>query len=105
MHKNKITRNEKVAQTLLSGKPVTPDEIRSVFKGTDQEHVLYRLATNIWNIRKEGGIIKVKKRGRNIESYQLVNVDEFNSKGRYIGPGPKVIEVTPEGEIEVVAVQ
>jgi NAD-dependent oxidoreductase involved in siderophore biosynthesis len=60
IRKGKVNRHEKVTQVLLSGKPVTPDEIRSVFVGTDQEKVLYRLSTNIYNIRKDGRFIQTK---------------------------------------------
>ena len=103
IRKGKINRHEKITQVLLSGKPVTPDEIASVFKGTDQEAVLYRLSTNIYNIRKDGGIVKVIKEGRNVKAYQLVNFTEFDKNGRYI---PKttttalVAEVTEVQETE-----
>jgi hypothetical protein len=70
---------------MLSGKPVSPAEIETVFKGTDQEAVLYRLSTNIYNIRKDGGIVKVIKDGRKVKAYQLVNFTEFDSNGRYKG--------------------
>ena len=94
MRKNtKINRHEKVAAVLLSGKPVSPDEIKACFAGTDQENVLYRLPTNIHNIRKDGGIIRVHKEGRRVIAYQLVNVDEFNKDGRYIGK-PKAEQPT-----------
>lgn len=86
VRKGKQNRHEKITVTLLSGKPVSPDEIRAVFKGTDQESVLYRLSTNIYNIRKDGGIIKVHKDGRKVVAYQLVNHTEFDSNGRYVGP-------------------
>jgi hypothetical protein len=86
IRKGKQNRHEKITVTLLSGKPVTPDEIKAVFKGTDQESVLYRLPTNIYNIRKDGGIIKVHKNGRNVVAYQLVNHNEFDTNGRYMGP-------------------
>jgi hypothetical protein len=86
VRKGKQNRHEKITVTLLSGKPVTPDEIKDVFKGTDQESVLYRLPTNIYNIRKDGGIIKVHKSGRNVVAYQLVNHNEFDTNGRYMGP-------------------
>ena len=85
-HTGKQNRHEKVAVVLLSGKPVTPEEIQAVFKGTDQESVLYRLSTNIYNIRKDGGIVKVIKNGRNVQAYQLVNYTEFDANGRYQGP-------------------
>jgi hypothetical protein len=70
---------------MLSGKPVSPAEIETVFKGTDQESVLYRLSTNIYNIRKDGGIVKVLKEGRIVKSYQLVNFEQFDSNGRFKG--------------------
>lgn len=85
VRKGKINRHEKITQVLLSGKPVSPDEIRAVFKGTDQESVLYRLSTNIYNIRKDGGIVKVIKDGRKVTAYQLVNYAEFDQNGRYVG--------------------
>lgn len=86
VRKGRINRHEKITQVLLSGAPVTPDEIRQVFTGTDQEAVLYRLSTNIYNIRRDGGIVKVHKQGRKVTAYQLVNFTEFNSEGRYVGP-------------------
>lgn len=85
VRKGKINRHEKITQVLLSGKPVSPDEIREVFKGTDQESVMYRLSTNIYNIRKDGGIVKVLKDGRKVTAYQLVNYTEFDTNGRYVG--------------------
>lgn len=80
----KQNRHEKIAVTLLSGKPVSPEEIRACFTGTDQESVLYRLSTNIYNIRKDGGVVKVHKEGRSVKAYQLVNHTEFDKNGRYI---------------------
>lgn len=92
----KINRHERVAQLMLSGRTISPEQFAEVFKGTDQEAVLYRLSTNIYNIRKDGGIIKVHKDGRKVTGYQLVNIDEFNAEGRYIGRQPKVISVAKE---------
>jgi DNA-binding transcriptional ArsR family regulator len=102
IRKGKINRHEKITQVLLSGKPVTPDEIASVFKGTDQEAVLYRLSTNIYNIRKDGGIVKVIKEGRNVKAYQLLNYTEFDLNGRYVGKTitASVAEVTEVQEAE-----
>jgi hypothetical protein len=91
----KQNRHEKITVTLLSGKPVSPDEIKSCFKGTDQEAVLYRLSTNIYNIRKDGGIVKVYKEGRSVTAYQLVNYTEFDANGRYIGAPKTTTPVTP----------
>ena len=86
VRKGKVNRHEKITQVLLSGKPVSPQEIADVFKGTNQEAVLYRLSTNIYNIRKDGGIVKVIKDGRKVTAYQLVNYSEFDANGRYQGP-------------------
>ena len=91
-HTGKQNRHEKIAVVLLSGKPVTPEEIQTVFQGTDQEGVLYRLSTNIYNIRKDGGIVKVHKDGRKVKAYQLVNYTEFDANGRYVG---KQVATTP----------
>jgi hypothetical protein len=97
-HTGKANRHEKVAVVLLSGKPVTIDEIKAVFKGTDQEAVMYRLSTNIYNIRKDGGIIKVIKDGRKVSAYQLVNYTEFNAEGRYVGP-QATTQTTPAPQV------
>lgn len=98
-HTGKANRHEKIAVVLLSGKPVSPEEIAEVFKGTDQESVLYRLSTNIYNIRKDGGIVKVHKEGRKVKAYQLVNFTEFNAQGRYVGPQKATTETK---EVETV---
>ena len=94
-HTGKQNRHEKIASVMISGKPVSPDEIKSVFTGTDQEAVLYRLSTNIYNIRKDGGIVKVIKEGRKVKAYQLVNYTEFNAEGRYIGTQKPVATPAP----------
>jgi hypothetical protein len=93
VRKGKINRHEKITQVLLSGNPVSPAEIAKVFEGTDQESVLYRLSTNIYNIRKDGGIVKVIKEGRSVKAYQLMNYTEFDANGRYVG---KIVPATAE---------
>jgi hypothetical protein len=80
---------------MLSGKPVSPAEIEAVFKGTSQEAVLYRLSTNIYNIRKDGGIVKVIKEGRKVKAYQLINADQFDSNGRFKGNQQLQTKATP----------
>jgi hypothetical protein len=100
VRKGKQNRHEKITQVLLSGRPVSPEEIEAVFKGTDQEAVLYRLSTNIYNIRLDGGIVKVIKDGRKVKGYQLVNNTEFNAEGRYIGP--QAVSQTETKETETV---
>ena len=95
IRKGKINRHEKITQVMLSGKPVSPDEIATVFKGTNQEKVLYRLSTNIYNIRKDGGIVKVIKDGRKVKAYQLINADQFDSNGRFKGNQQLQTKATP----------
>lgn len=99
----KQNRHEKITVVLLSGKPVSPQEIHECFKGTDQEKVLYRLSTNIYNIRRDGGIIKVIKDGRKVKAYQLVNHTEFGADGRYIGKTPTPTETPIVETQEAVA--
>jgi len=101
VRKGKINRHEKITQVLLSGKVVTVEEIHAVFKGTDQESVLYRLPTNIYNIRKDGGIVKVIKDGRRVTGYQLVNHTEFDKNGRYVG---STVTTTTQPAVENVEV-
>ena len=86
VRKGKINRHERITQILINGKPVSPAEILECLKGTDQEKVGYRLSTNVYNIRKDGGIVKVIKNGRSVQAYQLVNFSEFDANGRYQGP-------------------
>ena len=93
VRKGKINRHEKITQVLLSGNPASPAEIAKVIEGTDQEAVLYRLSTNIYNIRKDGGIVKVIKEGRSVKAYQLLNYTEFDLNGRYVG---KIVPATTE---------
>lgn len=105
VRKGKQNRHEKITVVLLSGNPVSVQDIHEVFKGTDQEAVLYRLSTNIYNIRKDGGVIKVHKTGRNVTAYQLMNPQDFDSNGRFIHRKSQVntpvqVEVT---EAEVVS--
>ena len=85
VRKGRQNRHEKITQVMLSGNPVSPDEFKKVFVGTDQEKVLYRLSTNIYNIRLDGGIVKVHKEGRKVKAYQLINNTEFDVNGRYVG--------------------
>jgi hypothetical protein len=96
----KINRHEKIACVMLSGKPVSPADIEACFKGTDQEGVLYRLSTNIYNIRKDGGIVRVHKDGRKVTAYQLVNFQEFSPEGRFIGRKQPVQAVAPVAPVD-----
>lgn len=101
VRKGKVNRHEKITQVLLSGKPVSPAEITAVFAGTDQEAVLYRLSTNIYNIRKDGGIVKVIKDGRKVSGYQLVNADQFDANGRFKANQQLQTKATPVKSVVV----
>jgi hypothetical protein len=97
----KQNRHEKITVVLLSGKAVSPEDIRACFKGTDQESVLYRLSTNIYNIRRDGGILRVHKSGREVCGYQLLNYKDFDAQGRYIRKPEVSVVTVPELELEL----
>lgn len=77
--------HNKVAIVMKSGEPVLIEQFAQVFKDTKIEPVLYRLSTNIWNIKNEGGIIKSIKQKRKVVAYQLMNPQEFDANGFWIG--------------------
>lgn len=78
---------EKLLTVLMSGNPVTKDEIETTL-GKDIQ--MYRLSTYIWDIKTHAnGIIKVNKDGRKIVSYQLMNVDEMKSYMKRTGANTK----------------
>lgn len=81
----KINRHEKIAALLKCGQPVSPEKIREAFVGTEEEQVLYRLSTFIYNIKKDGGVIRCIKDKRRVSGYQLMNPHHFNDQGRYVG--------------------
>jgi hypothetical protein len=78
--------HHKIASVLkkLDG-PVLVSDFHVIFHGTKIEPVLYRISTYIWNIKGDGGIVRVVKNGRNIISYELINRNEFDDDGRYVG--------------------
>jgi hypothetical protein len=78
----------KIAVVMKKGDPVTVEQFHTVFKDTKVEPVLYRLSTYIWNIKKNGGVIKAIKNGRKVIGYQLLNGTEFDSNGRWVGIVP-----------------
>lgn len=86
MKRSKQNRQESICEVLLDGKQWSPDQIKSKFAGTDLEKILeYKLSYFIHLIRLEGGIVRVVKEKRKIASYQLINFNEFDDKGRYVG--------------------
>lgn len=77
---------QKVLTVLASGNPVTVDEITTTL---GDEIYMYRLSTQIWEIKSvAGGIVKTIKDGRKVVAYQLMNVDEVKEYMRRVGIDP-----------------
>ena len=80
MAKTKVQKPQKLApfQKLLTimvtGKPVTKDEIESTL---GDEIYMYRLSTYMWHIKINGGVIKTIKEGRKAVAYQIMNVADM----------------------------
>jgi len=71
---SKLKPFEKLLTVMVSGKPVTTEEIDATL---GQEIHMYRLSTYIWHIKKfANGTVKAIKDGRKVTAYQIVNVDE-----------------------------
>lgn len=84
MAKNGQIHN-KMAVILKSGEIVTKEQFGFIFKNTKIEPVLYRISTQMWKLKKEGGIVKSIKNGRIVIGYQLLNADEFDNNGKWVG--------------------
>jgi hypothetical protein len=79
---------EKLLTVLISGNPVTKEEIESTLGNEIQ---MYRLSTYIWDIKAHAnGVIKVVKDGRKVSAYQLINVDEMKAYMKRTGASAKV---------------
>jgi len=73
--KVKLKPFQKLLTVMISGKPVTKDEIDTLL---GHEIYMYRISTYMWHIKTNAnGIIKVVKDGRKVAGYQLINVDEL----------------------------
>ena len=91
----KLKPFEKLLTLMVSGEPVTKDEIDAKI---GSEIYMYRLSTYIWHIKTiANGAVRAIKEGRQVVGYQLVNVDEVKSYLKSIGiadstwvPGQKV---------------
>jgi len=63
---------EKLLTVMISGKPVSKDEIETLL---GNEIYMYRLSTYIWHIKTHAnGVVKAIKDGRKVTCYQLMNV-------------------------------
>lgn len=68
---------------LLSGKPVTKEEISAVL---GSEIYMYRISTYVYEIKTfVNGIVKVFKEGRKVTAYQLMNVEDVKTYLRRSG--------------------
>lgn len=92
---------------LISGKPVTKQEIESLL---GNEIYMYRISTYIWHIKTvANGIVRVVKDGRKVSGYQLVNVEEVKQYLKRVGVldagfVPNIKPVTSIDELKVAEV-
>lgn len=81
--KVKLKPFQKLLTVMISGKPVTKDEIDTLL---GHEIYMYRISTYMWHIKTNAnGIIKVVKDGRKVAGYQLINVDEVKDYMKRVG--------------------
>ena len=72
---DKLAPFQKLLTVLVSGKPVTIDEIDTLL---GEEIHMYRLSTYMWHIKTNAnGVVKVIKEGRKAVAYQIMNPDEI----------------------------
>jgi hypothetical protein len=71
---SKLKPFEKLLTIMVSGKPVTIEEIDATL---GKEIYMYRLSTYMWHIKVyANGVVRPVKDGRKVTAYQIVNVDE-----------------------------
>jgi hypothetical protein len=72
---NKVAPFQKLLTVLVSGKPVTLEEIETTL---GKEIHMYRLSTYIWHIKTNAnGVVKPIKNGRKVTAYQIINAKEM----------------------------
>lgn len=80
---NKLAPFEKLLTVMVTGKPITKEEIEATL---GNEIHMYRLSTYMWHIKtKANGVVKVIKEGRKAVSYQIINVDEIKKHLSFTG--------------------
>ena len=73
----KLKPFEKLLTVMISGKPVTIEEIDATL---GKEIYMYRISTYIWHIKTfAGGVVKAIKDGRRVRAYQVINVKEVKA--------------------------
>lgn len=79
----KLKPFQKLLTLMISGKPVTVDEIDTLL---GKEIYMYRLSTYIWHIKTvSNGVVKAIKTGRKVTAYQLMNVDQVKEYMTRVG--------------------
>lgn len=100
-----LKQHEKILIQMLSGKPVTVKEIDDVL---GKEIEMYRISAYILGIKYDyKGVIKTAKNGRNVISYQLVNVDEVKKlfETKHPNTVSKIIQVTKLSDLSAKPVE
>jgi hypothetical protein len=70
----KLAPFQKLLTVMISGKPVTLDEMDTLL---GKEIYMYRISTYMWHIKTNAnGVVKAIKDGRKVTGYQLMNVKE-----------------------------
>jgi len=79
----KLKPFQKLLTLMISGKPVTIEEIDTLL---GKEIYMYRLSTYIWHIKTvANGVVRAIKTGRKVTAYQLVNVDQVKEYMARVG--------------------
>jgi hypothetical protein len=79
----KLKPFQKLLTLMISGKPVTVDEIDTLL---GKEIYMYRLSTYIWHIKTvANGVVKAIKTGRKVTAYQVMNVDQVKEYMTRVG--------------------
>jgi hypothetical protein len=92
----KIQPYQKIAQVLrsagLKGETVSPEEIAASFSSDPvMTKLLYRLSTYVYDIKKNGGVIRVFKDGRKVVGYELINPNAFDEDGRPVSKAAQIV--------------
>ena len=79
----KLKPFQKLLTIMVSGKPVTIDEIDTLL---GKEIYMYRLSTYMWHIKvNANGVVRPIKDGRKVTAYQIVNVAEVKEYMNRVG--------------------
>lgn len=102
----KVKPYEKLVQVMRTGEPVSPEQFADAFKDdAKMSKNLYRLSAYMWEIRKNGGVVKVAKDGKKVVSYQLLNYAEFDDAGKFVVPQQIVVQEVNFSEVKTTEQQ